>query len=103
MRKSNNKTYHVFFSKLSNPLRINIISILKEKPKSVNQLSEELNIEQSKLSHALRELRACHIVKVEQKGKQRIYGLSKTILPILRLIDCHSKGCSKCKGCGGRK
>jgi len=94
-------TYHVFFSKLSNPLRIDIISSLEKKPKSVSELSEELKIEQSKLSHALKELRECNIVKAEQEGKKRVYSLSKTIIPILRLIECHSKGCcDKCKGCG---
>lgn len=93
------KTYHIFFSKLSNPLRIKIISALDEKPESVSELSKKLGVEQSKLSHALRELKTCNIVKVAQKGKQRIYSLSRTIIPILRLIDFHSKTCSKCKGC----
>jgi len=96
----NHKTYNIFFSKLSNPLRINIISSLDEKPKSVMELSEKLRIEQSKLSHALKELKGCNIVIVEKKGKQRIYSLSKTIIPILRLIECHSKNCAKCRGCG---
>jgi len=96
--KSN--TYHIFFSKLSNKLRIDVISSLEEKPKSVNELSNELKIEQSKLSHALKELKDCNIVKVEQKGKQRIYSLGKTIIPILNLIECHSKGCEMCQGCG---
>ena len=93
-------TYHIFFSKLSNQLRINIISSLDKEPKSVSQLSKELNIEQSKLSHALRELRECNIIKFEQKGKKRIYSLSETIIPILRLIDCHGKTCcAECRGC----
>ena len=97
----NSNTYHIFFSKLANPLRINIISSLEKKPKSVSELSEELKVEQSKLSHALCELKECNIVNFEQKGKQRIYGLSKTIIPILKLIKCHSQGCcDKCKGCG---
>ena len=95
------KTYHIFFSKLSNPLRIKIISILDEKASSVGELSEKLKVEQSKLSHALKELRECNIVIVKQEGKQRIYSLSETIKPILRLIDCHSKSCNKCKGCKG--
>ncbi len=94
-----NKTYHIFFSKLSNKLRIDIISNLEKNPKSVTELVKELKIEQSKLSHALRELRECNIVDVKQKGKERVYSLSKTIVPILRLIDCHSKGCGKCRGC----
>ncbi|MEK6936236.1 MAG: metalloregulator ArsR/SmtB family transcription factor [Nanoarchaeota archaeon] len=97
----NNKTYNIFFSKLANPLRIKIISSLDNKDKSVNELVKELKIEQSKLSHALGELKECNIVNVEQKGKQRIYSLSPTIVPILRLIEYHSKGyCDKCRGCG---
>ena len=93
-------TYHIFFSKLSNKLRIDIISSLEKKPKSVSELSDELKIEQSKLSHALKELKNCNIVKVEKKGKQRIYSLSKTIIPILKLIGCHSRSCGICRGCG---
>ena len=94
-------TYHVFFSKLANPLRIDIVSSLEEKPKSVSELSKELGIEQSKLSHALHELRQCNIVSVEQKGKTRIYSLSKSIIPILKLIKCHGENC--CDTCGGCK
>ena len=39
----NKNTYHVFFTNLANPLRIKIISSLKEKEKSVTELSKELN------------------------------------------------------------
>lgn len=93
----NNNTYHLFFSNLSNPLRINIITQLKEKNYTVTQLSKTLNVEQSKLSHALSNLKECNIVSVTQKGKERIYSLNKkTILPILKLIDKHSK--LNCKG-----
>ena len=93
-------TYHIFFSKLSTPLRIDIITSLEKKPKSVSELVKELKAEQSKISHALKELRECSIIDFEQKGKQRIYSLNKTIIPILRLIKCHGeKHCSLCKGC----
>lgn len=84
---------------MSNPSRIDIVSSLEKKPKSVGELSTELKIEQSNLSHALKELKECNIVQVEQKGKQRIYKLSRTIIPILKLISCHSKICEKCSGC----
>lgn len=94
------KTYNIFFSKLSNPLRIDIISSLDEKSKSVSELVEDLNVEQSKLSHALKELKDCNIVQAKKEGKKRVYSLSRTIIPILRLIDCHAKNCIKCKGCG---
>ena len=93
-------TYHIFFSKLSNPLRIDIISSLEGEGKAVSELSKELGIEQSKLSHALKELRECNILRFEQKGKKRIYSLNKTIIPILRLIKCHGENCCmECRGC----
>jgi len=98
-----NNTYHIFFTNLANPLRIKIISSLKEKEKNVTELSKELKVEQSKISHALRLLRHCNIVEVKQVGKKRIYSLNKkTILPILKLIDNHSKTfCGgNCKACG---
>jgi len=99
MKKS---TYHVFFSNLSNPLRIKIIESLKEKDKNVSELSKVLKVEQSKISHALSSLKKCKIVECSPKGKERIYTLNKkTILPILELIDKHSKKCcnGNCKFC----
>jgi len=94
---SEDKTYYIFFSNLANKLRIRIISNLYKKEKSVTDLSKELKVEQSKISHALASLRCCNIVFVKRKGKQRIYGLNKkTIIPILKLIDNHAK--TMCKG-----
>lgn len=90
-------TYHLFFSNLSNPLRIEIISVLKNKEMSVSEIAKILKVEQSKLSHALANLRECNIVNVKQNGKERIYSLNrKTILPMLKLIDQHAK--MNCKG-----
>jgi DNA-binding transcriptional ArsR family regulator len=98
-----NQTYHVFFTNLANKLKINIILSLRQKEKNVSELSKELNVEQSKISHALSSLKCCNIVKVKQKGKQRIYLLNKnTIIPMLKLIEKHSKtfckGICHCKG-----
>ena len=93
----NNSTYHLFFMNLANPLKIDLILSLKQKEKSVSELSKELNVEQSKISHALTSLRDCNIVDVKQKGKKRIYSLNKkTIVPMLNLIEKHSQ-----KFCGG--
>jgi len=67
------------------------------KEMSVSDIVEEITGEQSKISHALAALRACNIVDVKQKGKQRIYSLNKkTIVPMLDLIDNHAK--MFCKG-----
>lgn len=95
--------YHIFFGKLADSLKIEIISILKDKEMSVTKLSKKLNIEQSKLSHALASLRCCNIVQAKQKGKERIYSLNKkTMLPILKIIDKHEQCFCKC-GCLANK
>lgn len=84
--------YYIFFGNLANPLKIGIVTLLKEKNKCVSEMTKELGVEQSKLSHALKSLRKCNIVLVEKKGKQRVYSLNKkTILPILEIIDRHEK------------
>ncbi len=101
----NKSTYHVFFGNLANSLKIDIILCLREKKRSVSDISKDLKIEQSKVSHALASLKNCNIVEVEQKGKLRIYSLNKsTIIPMLKLIDQHARThCKgKCKECGMR-
>jgi len=94
--------YHLFFGNLANPLRIEIISELKEGDMSVSQLGKKIKTEQSKLSHALSNLRKCNLVKTQRKGKEKIYSLNrKTMLPILEIIDKHSMincggNCAEC-------
>lgn len=98
-------TYHIFFSNLANPLRIEIISALMRGKKSVGELEKEVKEEQSKLSHALASLRKCNLVNSERKGKVKIYSLNKrTLMPILKIIDNHAiedcgNDCKQCKIC----
>ena len=96
-----NNTYHIFFNNLANPLKIKIITSLRDKEKSVTELSDALEVEQSKISHALATLKCCNIVNAKQDGKQRIYSLNKkTIIPMLNLIDKHAKTfCNKMCEC----
>lgn len=99
----NHNSYHIFFTNLANPLKIGIILALRNSKKSVMEISEELKVEQSKISHALASLKKCRIVEVEQKGKQRIYSLNKkTIVPMLNLIDKHANVYCKCECCTQR-
>jgi DNA-binding transcriptional ArsR family regulator len=91
--------YYPFFQNLANPLKIQIITALKETPLSVSELTNKLKTEQSKISHALISLKHCSIVEVNQKGKQRIYSLNKeTIFPMLKILDKHeNKFCKHCR------
>lgn len=100
----NHNNYNIFFTNLANTLKIGIILSLRAKEKNVTGLVKDLGVEQSKISHALQSLKACSIVNVTQKGKERVYSLNKdTIIPILNLIDKHALihcNCSSCmKGC----
>lgn len=91
--------YYLFFGNLANPLKVGIITALKEKEMSVLDLADKLKEEQSKISHALSSLKCCSIVQVKQEGKKRIYSLNKqTIVPMLELIDKHEKKfCEECR------
>jgi DNA-binding transcriptional ArsR family regulator len=96
-------SYHTFFTNLANPLKIEIVLELRKGEKNVSELVKSLKGEQSKISHALSNLKNCNIVVMKKKGKQRVYYLNEeTILPILKILDKHSKTfCNKdcCWGC----
>jgi len=96
----NHQSYNIFFGNLANPLKIGIILSLKTKEKNVGEITKDLNVEQSKISHALQSLKTCNIVNVEQKGKERVYSLNKdTIVPMLDLINKHANIHCKNKTC----
>ena len=64
---------------------------------SVNELSEAIKEEQSKISHNLTKLAKCSILKVKKEGKKRIYSLNKeTITPLLNLVKKHVE--TNCNG-----
>ena len=66
---------------------------LRERPLSVNQITEKVKEEQSKVSHNLKNLNECHVLNVKQVGKKRIYSLNKeTVMPILDIVEKHVKG-----------
>jgi DNA-binding transcriptional ArsR family regulator len=98
----NHNSYNIFFSNLANPLKIGIILSLRISGKNVTELVKDLNVEQSKISHALQSLKCCNIVTMKQRGKERVYSLNEdTIVPMLNLIDkhasihCQNKSCMK--------
>ncbi|MFX1538094.1 MAG: ArsR/SmtB family transcription factor [Promethearchaeota archaeon] len=70
--------------------------------KSVSDICNIINEEQSKVSHNLKKLMECHFLDVKRKGKKRIYSLNKnTISPILKLVEEHVRKC--CKGVCSKK
>jgi DNA-binding transcriptional ArsR family regulator len=60
---------------LATPSRVQIIARLREGPLSVGELAEAVGMEQSAVSHQLRQLRHLGLVVGDRRGKQIIYGL----------------------------
>ena len=92
-------SYDRFLRTLSNKTRLLIINSLREKPKNVTQLTNELGIHQTSVSHALKRLLDCGFIYVEKRGKERIYELNnETIEPLLKLMETHiGKYCKDCE------
>jgi DNA-binding transcriptional ArsR family regulator len=64
---------------LGNELRIDIIELLKEKPRTVSEIIKITGKEQSKISHSLQQLRKCKFIDFRQNGKVREYYLKSKI------------------------
>jgi len=106
--------HHLCFDTLANELRIRILKELEKKPKSVLELSDNLDEEQSKISHSLKALRQCNFVDVEREGKKRIYSIKEGVnmgrflhgkingTGMIGLIEGHAESCENCKKLGKR-
>lgn len=82
--------HKLFLKALSNETRLLILESLRSNPRSVGEISEDLGVEQSRVSHSLKCLHNCGFVDVEKEGKRRIYSLNKrTIIPLFDIIDRH--------------
>jgi DNA-binding transcriptional ArsR family regulator len=81
--------YRLFFKAVSNSTRLEIIKLLKKGPKSVTELANELNFEQSRVSHNLKCLLDCGFVSAKLENGFRIYSLNKEVKKILDGIEKH--------------
>lgn len=99
------KSYDSFFANFSNRTKLAIVLCLRDGPRSVNEIVEEIGDEQSNVSHNLKNMAACGILKVKKDGKKRIYSLNKkTAIPILKAVEKHvgnycSGNCRRCFAC----
>lgn len=92
MKRGLSKKCYVFFKVLANPTRLAILEVLREKPRSVNEIAKTLKQEQSMISHNLEPLEKCRFVFSERKEKQRIYSPNKeTAEPLFKLFDYHAQ------------
>ena len=82
--------YKIFFGTLVSESRLKIVNLLRNGKKSVSEITDELNSDQTAVSHDLSRLKKCGFVKSETDGKFRYYSLNEeTIKPLMILIDKH--------------
>lgn len=92
----------------ANPLRMKILDELQKGPKSVTELTKALNVERSRVSHALMDLKKCFVVSAKKDGRTIVYSLNENTPfttkkkgNIIELIN-HHMNCN-CKGKCPRK
>jgi ArsR family transcriptional regulator len=86
------KSYARLFDALSNPNRLHILNTLIKGPKKVGEIIEQTGMEQTAVSHGLRQLEQARFVTAKREGKFRIYTLAAPLEPLLSLIDRHIGG-----------
>ncbi len=90
LRETDLKGLSLLFKAISNECRLGILNTLRTGPKSVNEISQALGVEQTAISHNLKCLAFCGLVTAQRSGKMRIYSLNmETVEPIIRLCDKH--------------
>ena len=92
MKRGLAETCYAFFKNLANPTRLAILETLRDAPRNVNDIAEELKQEQSMISHNIRALEKCGFVFSERRKKQRLYSLNKeTMEPLFKTFKHHSE------------
>lgn len=84
-----------FFSALASRANLAIIDSLREKPKTVSELSKELNHEKTVVFRHLDQLEHCAIIIPETSGAEKRYSLNLEIMqPLSEILKFHtSKYC----------
>ena len=95
------ETYKMFLGTLADETKLSMLQLLEKGPRTVGDISKQLNFEQSRVSHNLKKLKNLGFVDSEVKGKSRVYRLDeKTIKPLLKLsqkhVDTYYKHYCKC-------
>lgn len=63
------------FSAISNPVRRDILVLLKKGPRAVNDLAQGFELSRPAISEHLQVLRKARLVKEEPRGRERYYHL----------------------------
>lgn len=90
----------------ANKLRMDVLTLLKKQKMNVTELVDALGVERTRISHALIELKKCHIITGEKNGREIHYRINKNTPldatgSLFELIDQHTKAnCPSCHRTG---
>ncbi len=76
----NTKILNTLFKALNDPIRRDILDLLKDKDMSAGDISEHFNIGKPTISHHLDLLRQAGLVTSAKQGQFIIYSISTTVL-----------------------
>lgn len=77
---------------ISDETRLHILELIKDKELCVSDLVTKLKKEQPLISHHLRALRSCGIIKARENGKKTMYAISnKEVARLISDIELASK------------
>ncbi|MDE5055144.1 metalloregulator ArsR/SmtB family transcription factor [Niallia taxi] len=80
------------FKALSEPTRIKILHLLSERPHSVNEIAERLEMLQSTVSHQLSFLKNLRLVKYKRDGTTMIYSCDDAhVMGVLEQMIDHAQ------------
>ena len=77
---------------ISDDTRLSILQLIRKKELCVNDLVTELKKDQPLISHHLKALRSCGIIKSREAGKKTMYSISnKEVSRLISSIELASK------------
>ncbi|CAM3587111.1 metalloregulator ArsR/SmtB family transcription factor [Erysipelothrix urinaevulpis] len=86
------ETMTEFFKALAHPNRLQILFLLRNKELSVTEICEVMELEQSYISHQLKNLKNTNLINRYRDGKQMKYFLSDNhVIDLLDLTKAHLK------------
>ncbi len=96
-----NEAYYMFFSSLASKTRLGIIDVLSTGPKTLSEVSEALDQEESVVLKDLEVLVHCALICSQRVGEKKQYLLNNEILkPLSEILEFHtSKYCPGLKEC----
>ena len=71
---------NILFKALNDPIRREILNLLKEKDMTAGDIADHFNIGKPTISHHLDLLRQAELVVSEKRGQFIIYSISTTVL-----------------------